>query len=443
MSNKLEPVQERTSSLTPIISEEEFIPLVWENSLRFLSTLSEVKNSRIEMNKTYFSALAHEADLLEEFLDDHGARSNLRWLPFAELTASVRNFAIAGFHLNHIIERYSDYLKGENDRLQQDFFASANKTLKYFADVLGRFHEALANEADIPVVADDTQTVVEKWQGTVSPQLPFTIKGESAGDERERLISIAQSYRKVVKQFRQARLGRKPKAKTMSELVPGFVNETMASQAEGLLHNLQSEYDTYISGSDLDKNFENGRMLRGFTAIPMHLFETLRWLTHFYERHEHDPRHPKVSAMIETLVDDEKLYDCIVGFCLRFCDKYLAEGNKTAEALLTSFTRPSAIKLPTPKPQGFHARPATYVTYVVAEHGTDVFMLVGSERFDCRSVMDLMQAGGLLADLEQDEVVFEGDQDVLADLKILAENNYCEDREIPKQLRYIRIMRNL
>jgi hypothetical protein len=70
-------------------------------------------------------------------------------------------------------------------------------------------------------------------------------------------------------------------------------------------------------------------------------------------------------------------------------------------------------------------------------------MLVGEERFDCRSVLELLQAGGTLADNGAESVVFEGDQRCLEDLRILAKANYCEDQDIPHELSYLRISRNL
>jgi hypothetical protein len=52
-------------------------------------------------------------------------------------------------------------------------------------------------------------------------------------------------------------------------------------------------------------------------------------------------------------------------------------------------------------------------------------------------------AAGLISDKGYEKVIFEGDRQVLDDLKILAENNYCEDDKIPAKLRYLRILRNM
>jgi len=65
---------------------------------------------------------------------------------------------------------------------------------------------------------------------------------------------------------------------------------------------------------------------------------------------------------------------------------------------------------------------------------------VDGEKFDAKSVMSLLQAGGAIADKGYQSVLFEGDKRVLDDIKILSEHNYCEDEEIPEGLDYLRTM---
>jgi phosphotransferase system HPr-like phosphotransfer protein len=395
------------------------------------------------VNKRYFFALLYESERLESFLDDHGARHNLHWLYFSELVACARNFSLAGFHLSHILDRYTDYLGGEDDPLRRDFTDRVYEILDYFASVLSRFHDEMVGASRSDEVAVGLSSPPSDWRLAVSPQLPYTITGEDADGEDERVIAICQSYRRLVKRFREKHLHRTTKAKTLSELIPTVVNETMMASFETDLHSIQSEYDTYIRGGVFERTSADAGHLRGLTAIPMHLFEALRWLTHFYERHENEIRKSDVKSKISELVNDDRLFDGIVGFGLKYVSRYLSEGNQTAERILSSFVKPVAMTLPIPQPQGFHARPATYVSLIVQEHGTDVHMTVAGETFDCRSVLEMLEAGGLLAEMELTDVAFVGDQRALDDIKILADHNYCEDRDIPPELYYLRIMRNL
>ncbi len=384
-----------TASLTPIISEEAFLPLVQKRCQGLLALISVLADHEMVLNKRYFFTLLYESEQLENFLDDHGARHNLHWLYFSELVASARNFSLAGFHLSHILDRYNDYLGDENDPLRRDFTKKVHDTLDYFASVLSRFHDEM-------VLASDTEEVNlatalpsgADWRLAVSPQLPYTITGDALDEEAERMIGICQSYRRVMKRYREKNLNRTLKTKTMAELIPMVLSETVTASFEADLHTIQSEYDTFIRGGAFEKSHPEAPMLRGLTAIPMHLFEALRWLIHFYERHENEIRKSEVKAKISTLVNDEELYDAIVGFGLKYITRYLAEGVKLAENILSSFVEPVQVTLPLPKPQGFHARPGTYVSLIVQEHGTDLAMIVDGERFDCRSVLEILEAGG-------------------------------------------------
>ncbi|VAX20276.1 hypothetical protein MNBD_NITROSPINAE02-2189 [hydrothermal vent metagenome] len=435
---------EKTRSLSPIISEEDFLPLVEEKSRDFLSILNVLTDEKVAVNSVYYFTLMHEADKLESFLDDYGARTNLRWLFFSELVACVRNFALAGFQIYHILNRYPDYIGKEGDQLLKEFQIRSYDELEYFSLVLRGFYEAMVEEikslgAQVSINPIDKGT----WGFKVTPQLPYTITGELASNEEERIVSLAQEYRKTVKYFRQNGLDRKIKATSLTEIIPAKINENLMAEMEIRLHNLQSEYDTYIRGGAQEKENAEVASIRGLTAIPMHLFEALKWLVHFYERHENEIRKNDVTAKIPALAQNEKLLSCIVDYCLHYCAKYLNQGNQVAENILSSFVKPITYELPIPRPHGFHARPATYITLIAQEHGTEVNMIVNGERFDCRSVLELLQAGGMLADLKDQTVIVEGDKRTLDDLKILADHNYCEDQDIPQELSYIRIMRNL
>ncbi|MBI4828737.1 MAG: HPr family phosphocarrier protein [Nitrospinae bacterium] len=434
-----------SSSLTPIINEDDFLPLVHRECQEFFSVLSALRGGQgVLLGRAYYFTLLQAAEKLESFLDDHGARTNLRLLFFAELVACVRNFSLAGFQLYHVLDRYSDYLGGERDTKRRDFEKGATATLTYFAEAITRFYTALLAETDrLAIRVQPSAPDMEKWGVKVTPRLPYTIAGEEAEDESERIVAIAQAYRRVVKSFKTHRFHRKLKAVSLSEIIPSKLNETLLAELESQLHNIQSEYDTHVRGGTTEKN--NGWMitLRGLTAIPMHLFDMLRWLVHFYERHENQIRKSDVKSRVSDLVDDINLIASITDFGLGFIGRFLAEGNEVAERILTMYVEPIIYELPLPQPQGFHARPATYISLIVQEHGTDAFLLIDGKKYNCRSVLELLEAGGALADQGARTVKIEGDRRTLDDLKILADHNYCEDQDIPKDLNYLRILRNM
>ena len=52
--------------------------------------------------------------------------------------------------------------------------------------------------------------------------------------------------------------------------------------------------------------------------------------------------------------------------------------------------------------------------------------------------MSLLQAGGTIADKGFKTVQFEGSKQAIEDIKILAQHNYCEQGDFPRQLNYLK-----
>jgi phosphotransferase system HPr-like phosphotransfer protein len=121
----------------------------------------------------------------------------------------------------------------------------------------------------------------------------------------------------------------------------------------------------------------------------------------------------------------------------------MLSGRMLADELLKEYTAMDSIELPVPKDLGFHLRPSTLVAKVVNHYGSDVYMVVGQDKFDAKSVLSLTWAGGKIAREKIEKVTFVGDKRVLKDLKTLASVNYGEDlmgtdRPLPKVLSYLR-----
>ena len=87
-------------SLRQIISEEEFLPIIEEPSAGFFKLFNlfvSLLEKEREITRNFYSNIMQEAEFLESFLDEHGARENKRWSFFVEYIASIRNLGIAAF----------------------------------------------------------------------------------------------------------------------------------------------------------------------------------------------------------------------------------------------------------------------------------------------------------------------------------------------------------
>jgi hypothetical protein len=83
------------------------------------------------------------------------------------------------------------------------------------------------------------------------------------------------------------------------------------------------------------------------------------------------------------------------------------------------------------------------VAKIVQHYGGEVTLIVGNDKFDASSVLDIQWAGGKIQKEEVVEVVFEGDARALKDIEILAGVNYGEDTmgkgvPLPPALKYLR-----
>ena len=400
---------------------------------------------RFRSSKKLFGIFIQQLQSFESFLDDHGARLNKKWFYFSELIASMRNLGIVAYLLHHIFYRYEHYKIEEIEKDSSDFIVDTGQTLEFVNEFIKKLFIACLEEAKELRIPVKEIVPPEKEYSDIEPTqpLPADFEFKKVDGEKERILSLARKVRKVAKMCREENLGCKFSSDELFELVPLKINEKKARKLKTIIHGVQSDYDTYVKNTVMER--ENSKLsdLRRATSIPLHLLEAARWLSHFYERHESDTNPNSASEKIAAVVDRKEVLDKIINFCFYYSNYYMQKGNALAEDIMTAYVEKVQYELPVPKPLGFHAKPSTYVSLIVNEHGTDVEMIVDSQRFNAKSVINLLMAAGLISDKGYEKVIFEGDRQVLDDLKILAENNYCEDDKIPGKLNYLRILRNM
>ena len=173
--------------------------------------------------------------------------------------------------------------------------------------------------------------------------------------------------------------------------------------------------------------------------MPLHLLEISLWLAHFYERHEDEIRPGENRTRISMIVNKDVLLDKIINFGFYYSQYFINEGNLLAGEILKCFTKIVKVELPVPKPLGFHARPSTLISIIGRQfEDLELSVIIDGEKFNAKSVMSLLQVGGIIADKGYQTIIFEGDKRVIDDLKLLAKHNYCEKGEIPSRLSYLR-----
>ncbi len=434
-------------SLIQIISEEEFLPIIEKPSAGFFKLFNlfvSILEKEREITRNFYSNIMQEAEFLESFLDEHGARENKRWLFFVEYVASIRNLGIAAFYLKHLVDRYPYYNLPESEDTDARFLNRAHETLDFInRSIHNLYREILvtgkANGMEIPI---ELSVLKEFGEIETNKRLPRNISEDEIKNEEERIIEVCEKIQKASKMMADAKIEPKDDIKDLKKIIPHKLDEKRARMFMNVIHNVQSEYDTYVKNTRLEQDNEDLKKIRGYISIPLHLLEFVLWLCHFYERHEDEIRHGECKQKITLLVDKNELLDKIANFGFFYARHFIQEGKNLADEVLKHFVKVVRVELPIPDPLGFHARPSTYITLIAREHDGDVFMIVDGEKYNAKSVMSLLQAAGTVSDKGYKTVTFEGDKRVIDDLKILAKHNYCEDKKIPRRLSYLRELKS-
>lgn len=435
-------------SLIEIISEDEFLPLMQRPCMQFLNMyfLFKVKfYGKKEISRKFYSNLIQEAEFLESFMDEYGARENKKWTFFVECLASVRNLSIAAFFTRHILDRYPYYNLRQTIENQTKFYKDAEDVLKFLNESILNLFEEL-NEVGVMnglTVKQAPDTEIEFSDIAINRRLPCNVAEDEVVDEEDRIIDVCEKIKHASKLINDEKIHQIKDINELRVVVLQKFNETRARMYKNLVHNIQSDFDTYIKNTKLEHTHKELKIMRGYISMPLHLLEISLWLAHFYERHEDDIRHGENKKRISLMVNKDILLDKIMNFGFLYSHYFINEGSKLADEILSYFSKSMRVSLPIPQPLGFHARPATYVSIISRQYESiDLFMIVDGQKFNTKSVMSLLQAGGVIADKGFQTVLFEGDVRAIEDIKLLAKHNYCEDCQIPSRLSYLREFNN-
>ena len=430
-------------SLIQIISDEEFLNIVQEPSELFFMVskdFEKILESNKNVSRKIYSRLVQESEYLESVLDEHGARENKAWSFFSEYIASIRNLAIAAFYIKHILDRYPYYKLKEAKEIDLKFHSAANQTLKFLnKSILNLKGEVIcAGEANGLVCSVDKGLDDGFFKIEANKRLPKNILDDEIKEERERVISLCQKYRKIAKLIQEKKIDQSNGIKGFRALIPSQLDEKIVRMYKEHIHSVQSEYDTYVKNTFLEKENEELGIFRGYVSMPLHLLEVMLWLCHFYERHEDDIRHGECKQNISKMVNKDELLGHVVNFGFHYSKHFLHEGDKIAKAILGKIIENVRAVVKIPKPLGFHARPSTYISLIARQHEGELHMIVDGEKYNAKSVMSLLQAGGAIADKGHTTVEFQGSKQAIDDVKILANYNYCDEGEFPHRLSYLR-----
>lgn len=407
--------------------------------------LSDPETARGPHTQKFYSTLASASTLLEDFLDFHGAKNNKNWYLFREYIATLRHIALACNFQKHIGNRLGHYELPDSADFQRD----GERCLEFLDHGLALTAPATLQEAErlgIALPADRFRR--EDFPSIQTAELlEYDIDDENKDLQKKNIVKIASEFINIIGSFDQIKIFAHATPAQIRAMVPEKVNEVEIRRYEMLVHNLQSSFDTYVIHGGFRFGNRRLKQLRGFLSVVFHLLQMVGRLLHFYERHLHEAgykdTYKRAQEQLAALINPERLLDCTINYGLYYVCHYMTLGIDHAKLILDENIERTSIRVGVPEKLGFHARPSLLVAKIVQHYGGQVELVVGEDRFDASSVLDIQWAGGKIQKENLKTVVFEGDARTLRDIEILASVNYGEDSmgkgiPLPRELSYLR-----
>ncbi|MFQ5486042.1 MAG: HPr family phosphocarrier protein, partial [Desulfobacterales bacterium] len=426
-------------------SFNEKVRLFSNNYLQCFIYITSLESSQHVFTKYLYSKLISTSQLLEDFLDFHGAKNSKHWYFYRELSAAVRHLSLGGYSGQHILNRLIFYGISEIE----DFEREMKITQSFIKASIIKMAPIILDEAkQLKIPIPKRGYSPSDFPGvSTSEMLDYDIDDVDKDLQKENIVKISSEFLSIARNFDQLGFYKPYDMKGIEALVPEKVNEVVIRQFEMLVHNLQSSFDTYVIHGGYRFGNRKLKQLRGYFSLVFHLLQMIGRLLHFYERHLHDAGYKnvykKVREKLVFLIDPNVHLDRTINCCLFYTFHFLNSGKELAKEILNENIERSSVTVGVPVSLGFHARPSLLVAKIVQHFGGQVELYVADDRFDASSVLDIQWAGGKIQKENITEVIFKGDVRALKDIEILAGVNYGEDSigkgvPLPSELAYLK-----
>lgn len=395
--------------------------------------------------KKLYSELVSTSQVLEDFLDFHGAKNNTDWYLYRELAAAVRHLSLGAYSRKHIANRLIFYDLPEGEPFDEAGLQASD----FLNACLMKLGPVIIEEADrLGIPIPDKGFGPENFPGTTTGEmLPYNIDDEAKDVQKKHIVKIASEFLGISSRFDQLGFYEPHEIEEIYQLIPAQVNEVQVRRFEMVVHNLQSSFDTYVIHGGFLYGDRKLKQLRSYFSVVFHLLQMMGRLLHFYERHLYEAGYKNIYKQVQdrlsSVVDPVELLKVTVNYGLYYACQYLGTGKEVAREILNQNIERGHIQVSIPMKLGFHSRPSLLVAKIVQHYGGQVELVVNGDRFDASSVLDIQWAGGKIQKENISQVVFEGDIRALKDIEILASANYGEDTmgkgvPLPKELKYLR-----
>jgi hypothetical protein len=382
-----------SSMVSTIVTEEVFRKLIARRARTLLGIVKHISQCRSGteiMIRPLMGDLLSQSTQLEELLDAYGAGSCCPWCGFRSLTATLKHFSDVSYELLHILHSLPAY---RLLHIEQDFVKATQGALEFTTKVLRRTADQMLIKADQLELTVPSGQLREKSHTEELPagQLPAHCKTRTIETVAETVTLLTTAFLNLAAESADVRTASRAKPQEYASYIRNSVSEEKLRNLELRFHNLQSLYDTYVSGTEAAQLDPDLPVLRGHISVVFHLLRTSVLFVHHYERHVN--KQPCDSSYRqEPLVEAEELLDVLMTYAVTHISLYINCAENLCHEMLKRYAEVGWIEVPVPPYRGFHVRPSTLISKLVRHYGSEVQMELDGNVYDASSPLELFRA---------------------------------------------------
>lgn len=375
------------------VNEQEFCGLIEKRArtlLALVDFLAACDTPREALNRPFLGELLSQAVQLEELLDTYEAGKNCRWRNLRSLTATVKLFSDVSYELVHIQHRVPSYRLMPVDR---DFVAATDEALAFTGSVLAQAAREMVTQARaLNVQIVPIEDIADTFEERLPPgRLTHDCGARHIDTVAETVALLATAFLNLASESEDVRAANRARPQEYALPIPAAMSEERLRSLEFQFHNLQSQYDTYVSGTQAERQDRDLPILRGHASVVFHLLKTATLFAHYYERHVNTPS-CTIAPFAGLPVEPDALLSVLMDYSITFIDLYIGRAVSLCQEMLKRYAEVGRIEVPIPNYRGFHVRPATLISKLVRHYGSKVQMLLGDDVYDAASSLDLFRA---------------------------------------------------
>jgi hypothetical protein len=327
---------------------------------------------------------------IEELLDAYGANNNRHWHSFRAFIAAIKLFSDAGYELLHIQHAIPSYRLLP---IEQDFRRATDQALVFIGEVLRQTaNKMIAHclELKLPV-PQKTPCDEDYVEPLPAGRLPRDCDTRTTETVEETVTLLATAFLNLAAESQQVHTASDAKPEEYDSYLKESLSEESLRNIQLRFHNLQSLYDTYVSGTETENLDQDLPILRGHISVVFHLLKTATLFAHYYERHLMCQK-PASSQDNDALVNSDALLAILMNYSINYISDYIGCAERLCQSMLKRYAKIGEIEVNVPRYRGFHVRPSTLISKLVLHYGSNVQMKLEGEVYDASSPLEIFRA---------------------------------------------------